>query len=219
MVVPIEGCPMADDQPWFQNRRGRGLVLLYLVFTLVGVGLSVGWGDGLSLSIPSEVTVPSFVYLYGFLGALAYAFTSLLTEFDKPTRDLLQVGLRIPAALLLATGVYLLAAFFVSDPSTRVVAGLSFLVGLYVKLTLEALGSLARRLYGMGSGSAPPEEEKVAEAVDGDGEDAERSDGADGTGATDGTAGSAGADDPDRIEGSVDRTGPRDPTGSAESDR
>ena len=211
---------MTDDQPWFQNRRGRGLVLLYLVFTLVGVGLSVGWGDGLSLSIPSEVTVPTFVYLYGFLGALAYAFTSLLTEFDKPAEDLLQVGLRIPAALLLATGVYLLAAFFVSDPSTRVVAGLSFLVGLYVKLTLEALGSLARRLYGMGSGSEPSEEvEAEAEAADLDDEDTERSDGADETGATDGTAGSAGADDPDRPDGTVDQTGTRDATVSAESDR
>ena len=161
---------MTEDGPWFGNRRGIGLVLLYLVFTLVGVGISVGWTAGLSFSIPNSVTVPAFVYLYGFLGALAYAFTSLLTDFDKPARDLLQVGLRIPAALLLATGVYLLASFFVTDPSTQVVAGLSFIVGLYVKLSLEALGSLARRLYGMGprDDQEPAEEEAVEDAVDED---------------------------------------------------
>ena len=162
---------MADEQPWFQNRRGRWMVVLYLVFTLVGVGFSVGWGAGLSLSIPDSVTVPTYVYLYGFLGALAYAFTSLLTEFDKSARDLLQVGLRIPAALLLATGIYLLAAFFVSDPSTRVVAGLSFIVGLYVKLSLEALGSLARRLYGIGTQDGPEasDEPTTTETVTEDG--------------------------------------------------
>lgn len=149
------------------------MVVLYLVFTLVGVGFSVGWGAGLSLSIPESVTVPTYVYLYGFLGALAYAFTSLLTEFDKPARDLLQVGLRIPAALLLATGIYLLAAFFVSDPSTRVVAGLSFLVGLYVKLSLEALGSLARRLYGIGDRDEPSDDEPMDDEPEtGDGDEA-----------------------------------------------
>ena len=160
---------MTDGPPWYRNRSGVALVVCYLLFTLIGVGHSVGWQAGIGVSLPDDATVPSYVYLYGFLGALAYAFTSLLTEFDKSARDLLQVGLRIPAALLLATGLYLLAAFFVADPSTRVVAGLSFLVGLYVKLTLEALGGLARRLYGLGrgtSGTSPsgPDGDSAADA-------------------------------------------------------
>lgn len=150
---------MATDEPsyrdrmgriWYRDRAGRVVGGLYLVFTLVGVLVSLGVWDVVRLVSPSGpgIVVPDYVYLYGFMGAMAYVFTSLLTEFDKSTGELLQVGLRIPAALLLAAGLYLLSGFLVGDGSDRVLAGMSFLVGLYVKLALEALGGLAKRLYG-----------------------------------------------------------------------
>jgi len=136
---------------WWTRKGGRALLALYLAFTLIGLGISVGFKlplTAIRMAIPGEVSVPSYVYLYGFLGALAYIFTSLLTEFEKSLRDFVVIGLRIPAALLLVAGFYLLISFFVEEPTKSIVAGLSFLVGLYVKLALKGLGGIASRLMG-----------------------------------------------------------------------
>lgn len=124
---------------WWTERGGKALIALYLIFTGIGIFFSIAL-------MPEKVSVPPYVYLYGFLGALAYIFTSLLTQFNKSTSDLLKVGIRIPAALLLVAAVYLLITFFVKEPTKPIIAGLSFLIGLYIKLALEGLGGLASRL-------------------------------------------------------------------------
>lgn len=139
---------------WY--RTSVGLVTAAVLVVLTGVGLAISTGvvaPAFTGHDPSaEAAIPPYVYLYGGLGGLAYVFTSLVVEFEKTTEELGRAGLRLLAAPLLAAGIYLLMRFFLDSPSTRQVAGLSFLVGLYVKVTIEALGSLARRLYGRPTG-------------------------------------------------------------------
>ncbi|MCX9011453.1 MAG: hypothetical protein OIN66_10065 [Candidatus Methanoperedens sp.] len=180
------------------------------------------------------VSVPFYVYLYGFIGALAYVFTSLLDEWEdwakhrkeiqneyeaelekesakvdkdrvtnlknlldqysgETLNDLLKdFGIdrklfRILAALPVCAGVYLLFALLIApSPGTglpasnttlmnatltdlvklidtqskagaysTLVAGVSFLTGLYIKTILIAMGSLANRLTGQTSKKAP----------------------------------------------------------------
>lgn len=140
---------MTDGQAneWWTRNAGRVLIGLYLGATGVVIWLSAD-------RVPDAVKIPLYVYLYAGLGALAYIFTSLLTEFKKPTVDLIKVGLRIPAALLLSAAIYLLISFFVEKPSEAIVAGISFLTGLFVKVALNALGGLAKRLLGPGGEQA-----------------------------------------------------------------
>lgn len=139
---------------WY--RTTPGVLTAGLLVVLTGIGLAVSTGvvaPAFTEFDPSaEAAIPPYVYLYGGLGGLAYVFTSLVVEFEKTTEELGRAGLRLLAAPLLAAGIYLLMRFFLDSPSTRQVAGLSFLVGLYVKVTIEALGSLARRLYGRPTG-------------------------------------------------------------------
>jgi hypothetical protein len=128
--------------------------------TLVGVALSSGlvpvegW-----LTVTGTVIVPPYVYLYASLGALGYVFTKLMTnveaydEYDE-IEELAEMALRIPAAWVLAAGVYLLfvagTAFTSGGSGQQYAAGLSFLVGLYVNVAVKSLGSLADRLLGRG---------------------------------------------------------------------
>jgi hypothetical protein len=131
--------------------------------TLLGVVLST------ELSV-MEMGVPRVVYLFGFLGATVYAFTSFAKRFDEDDRYRLKMLSRTVAVFPLVAGVYLLAFAF---PGTsggtaalnateqasrdvtsgdRLLAGLVFLAGLYVSMTLKALGTVADRLL-----RVPPE--------------------------------------------------------------
>ncbi|MFC4407382.1 hypothetical protein [Haloarchaeobius iranensis] len=156
--VPGEGTRASRwiGKRWYKT--SVGIVTAALLAVLTGVGLAVSTGvvaPAFTEHDPSAAAaVPPYVYLYGGLGGLAYVFTSMVVEFEKTTEELGRAGLRLLAAPLLAAGIYLLMRFFLNSPSTRQVAGLSFLVGLYVKVTIEALGSLARRLYGQPTGRA-----------------------------------------------------------------
>ena len=129
--------------------------------TLVGIALSAGlvpvegW-----LTASSPVIVPPYVYLYASLGALGYVFTKLMTNVEaydewNEIEELAEMALRIPAAWVLAAGVYLLfvagTAFTGGGSGQQYAAGLSFLVGLYVNVAMKSLGSLADRLLGRGS--------------------------------------------------------------------
>lgn len=140
--------------PWYRSWRGIAVVALYGVLTVAAVAVSTGWLVEASFFPDADTTVPTgqvppYVYLYAFLGAMAYAFTSVVAKFERGTVGVLKVGLRALAALPLAAGVFLLSnALGIDATSGRFVAGLAFLVGLYVNLTLRALGGLADRLYG-----------------------------------------------------------------------
>ncbi|WEL18646.1 MULTISPECIES: hypothetical protein [unclassified Halorhabdus] len=129
----------------------------------VGIVLSTGiveWAVAIppDRTDPNPVAVPIYVYLYAGFGALGYIFTKLMGRLDRYTEwnrweDLVGLAMRIPAAWILAAGVYLLLGAFdgvegVAGP--RFVAGVAFLVGLYVNVALKALGSLADRILGRG---------------------------------------------------------------------
>lgn len=111
--------------------------------------------------------IPVVIFLFGFLGASVYAFTSFAKRFDEDGRYGLKILSRTVAVLPLATGVYLLAFAFpgvsgelnalnvstgtATTTTDRTVAGLVFLAGIYVSATLRALGGLAERLLGLSS--------------------------------------------------------------------
>lgn len=163
-----------DRANWYDSRRGRLFYWGTLVATLLGVLLSV-------VAAGIEMRIPVAVYLFGFLGATVYVFTSFAKRFDDAGRYRLKMLSRTVAVLPLAAGVYLLALAFpgvsgeptvLSSPTAgdatvtstdRLVAGLVFLAGIYVSATLRALGGLADRLFGLsprrpGDGDEPTED-------------------------------------------------------------
>lgn len=145
---------MSAPTPWYRTRRGTLVVTIYALGTVLALLVSTGWGVGTPFFTSTgsgnpTTLVPSFVYLYSFLGAMAYAFTSVVAKFERGVTGVVRVGLRALAALPLAAGVFLLAgALTIETGGPRTIAGIAFLVGLYVNLTLKALGGLADRLYG-----------------------------------------------------------------------
>ncbi|MES3161852.1 MAG: hypothetical protein PPP55_09840 [Halorubrum sp.] len=155
---------------WYGTRAGRTLYWGLIVATLLAVGVSTAGFPAfleaiLPVSLPDvETTIPPYVYLFGFLGATVYAFTTFARRFDEHGRYRLKVFSRTVAAFPLVAGVYLLAFAFLGfgteaggDPANgvdtvareRVIAGLVFLAGLYVSTTLLALETVANRLLGV----------------------------------------------------------------------
>lgn len=135
------------------------VIALFSGLTLVGVVLSIGVFEPVVStsggSDTSAVAVPLYVYLYAGLGALGYVFTKLMADLDQYTEwnkleQLAAMGMRIPAALILAAGIYLFLGEFsgAAENGDRFAAGVAFLVGLYVNVALKALGSLADRILG-----------------------------------------------------------------------
>lgn len=137
------------------------VIALFTALTLVGMALSVGWVES-AVAVPGgegtadAVTVPLYVYLYAGFGALGYIFTKLMVNFDRYTtwshlEQLVGMAMRVPAAWILATGIYLFLGDIGGTEGTggaRFTAGVAFLVGLYVNVALKALGSLADRILG-----------------------------------------------------------------------
>ena len=138
------------SQTWYRSRIGVGIVAADVVLT---VGLAVAASlatdgplagvDGLAPGI-----VPPFVPVFSVLGALGFVFTALSERFDAAVGTLVRYNLRLPAALPLGIGVYLLSDIVLGQSVADVplVAGVVFLSGLYVNLAYERLGALARRL-------------------------------------------------------------------------
>lgn len=136
------------------------VILLFALLTLLGMALASGWLDAaVAITGPGEedtMTIPIYVHLYAGLGALGYIFTKLMVEFEayaqwRQLNNLVEMGLRIPAAWILATGLYLFVGDLGQTSGTggaTFAAGVSFLVGLYVNVSLKALGSLADRILG-----------------------------------------------------------------------
>lgn len=60
------------------------------------------------------------------------------------------MGMRIPAAWVLASGFYLVLVQAGTDPvdDPHMFATVAFLVGLYVNVAVKSLGSLADRMLG-----------------------------------------------------------------------
>ena len=166
----------SDRSDWYGTRAGRVLYWGLIVATLLAVVVSTtGFPAFLDAIVPVslpdvETTIPPYVYLFGFLGATVYAFTTFARRFDEHGRYRLKVFSRTVAALPLVAGVYLLAFAFLGfgtesaapgDPTDavareRVIGGLVFLAGLYVSTTLLALEAVANRLLGVDRDAADP---------------------------------------------------------------
>jgi hypothetical protein len=166
---------MSDEPPWYQTTRGLAVVIVYAVLTVVGVALStepsqVPVNDtymNISTATGQSAATPPAIYLYAFLGAMAYAFTSIIAKFERGTTGVLRVGLRALAALPLAAGVFLLAGTLgVSAADGRVLAGVAFLVGLYVSVALKSLGGLAERLLGLSASESNSAEQSDGQETD-----------------------------------------------------
>ena len=160
-----------SGQFWHQDDWGFRIVVFYTLLSLVGIAsvsrpvVTLVAGETLANSIG----IPPYIFGFALLGALTYVFTSVLNNYNSDLKKVFEAGLRIPAALLLAAGVYLLASLVFPGASTvdagssgaaigkeTLAAGLAFLVGLYVKLTLKALGGVAESFYnGIGRDRSP----------------------------------------------------------------
>lgn len=152
---------MPTAEPWYRNAPGLAVVAVYGLLTLAAALASTGAVlDGAVFAAPAGQAapgrVPAYVYLYAFLGGMAYAFTSLLAGFERGSVGVLRVGIRAIAALPLAAGVFLLVeALGVGTSGGRLLTDVAFLVWLYVNVALRALGGLADRLFGRSSGDGP----------------------------------------------------------------
>lgn len=104
-----------------------------------------------------SVPVPWEVYAFSVLGAFGYVFTAFVMDFDRTPADVLEYQFHVFAAIPLGAGVYLFAALLLGTDGSvpgndRLVAGLAFVAGLYVKLTYRRIGALAERLLPEESG-------------------------------------------------------------------
>ena len=140
------------------------VIALFSMLTLTGMWLATGpFGPAVAIPTgerdPGLVTVPLYVYLYAAFGALGYIFTKLMVDLDQYTswgerEHLVAMAMRVPAAWILATGIFLFLGDLGQTSGTdgaRFTAGVAFLVGLYVNVAMKALGSLADRILGRGT--------------------------------------------------------------------
>ncbi|MDY6818786.1 MAG: hypothetical protein SVG88_09000 [Halobacteriales archaeon] len=137
------------------------VIMLFSLLTILGIAISTGMLGLNVIQIPdpdttTSIQIPLYVYLYATLGALGYVFTRLMNRLENydewgEIEKLAEMGLRIPAAWVLSAGIYLLLSEFTtagSSASARTIAGIAFLVGLYVNVALKSLGSIADRILG-----------------------------------------------------------------------
>lgn len=135
--------------PWYRTRAGVAMLLIdvALIVALASVTMTTvvsEFGTVVEPTLPGHV--PVFVYVFSALGGLGYVFTALLEDFQSDTKSLFRYNLRVPAALPLGAGVWLLSDVLVgANAAPRLVLGLAFLSGLYVNLAYERLGAVARR--------------------------------------------------------------------------
>jgi hypothetical protein len=148
VLLPTQRRP---EQPrWYRDRRSQTLFMVGLAVT--GLAVVVTIDPELLPFVPAlNNRVPVDIYLYAFLGAMGYVFTTLFAEFNKGVPSLIQKCIRIPAALLLAAGFHMFTFLFIAgdspDEPTRLLAGLAFLVGLYVNVALISLDAIASRVF------------------------------------------------------------------------
>jgi hypothetical protein len=151
-----EGDETGHSSPWYASLRGIVVVFLFGILAVVGGLIATGmvlpgivfWDQAFYEQPGNQLAIPPHIYLYAYLGAITYAFTTLVVNPETDTKSLVQIGARIPAALLLVTGVYLLGSWLEVIPKEpREIAGIAFLVGLFVKHALKGLTAISARLY------------------------------------------------------------------------
>jgi hypothetical protein len=157
---------------WYDTRLGLWSFWWAVGLTVLVVGVS---------TTLDTLDIPPYVYVFGFLGAMVYVFTSFAKRFAQDDRYVMKILSRTVAVLPLAAGVFMLSGSFLDvgdsafevDAGTRLLGGLVFLAGIYVSITLQALGNLAERLLGFATGEGTTRE---GDAVDVDGGSSTRGD-------------------------------------------
>ncbi|MEF8851400.1 MAG: hypothetical protein V5A28_03125 [Haloarculaceae archaeon] len=121
-----------------------------VVLVLVAVDVST---DGVLLG--TLTVLPNYVqpglgeaYVFAFLGAGAYAMTSLAFNPKESIVETYRLTYRMVGALPVGAAVFLFGGRLTAVGVTAPVNVLAFVSGLYIRLTLRRVGDLAERLYG-----------------------------------------------------------------------
>lgn len=163
------------ENHWLNHPVGWGLVVLDIVLVILVTGYLVRTApdslasDPLSLVYLADdggVTGASFevtrlnVVLFTILGALGYVFTPIYKRLDRSVEEILKYNLRIPGAVPIGYGAFLLSDFLLQNGAFSTLA-LNFLAGLYVNIFYDRFGAIADALL-------PSDGEEIAKTDDGD---------------------------------------------------
>ncbi|ELZ34215.1 hypothetical protein [Halorubrum tebenquichense] len=149
-----DGEPSRFDRTWYRSPLGIAVIAVDLLLTV-----ALAAAASLAIDAPlagidrlSPGVVPPAVPLFSLLGALGFVFTTLIERFDVSVGTLVRYNFRLPAALPLGVGIYLLSDIVLGRgvDDVPLVVGVVFLSGLYVNLAYKRLGALARRLLPAG---------------------------------------------------------------------
>lgn len=149
-----DGEPSRFDRTWYRSPLGIAVIAVDLLLTV-----ALAAAASLAIDAPlagvdrvSPGVVPPSVPLFSLLGALGFVFTTLIERFDVSVGTLVRYNFRLPAALPLGVGIYLLSDVVLGQgvDDVPLVVGVVFLSGLYVNLAYKRLGALARRLLPAG---------------------------------------------------------------------
>ena len=157
------------ERTWYRSGVGIAVVAgdLLLAVVLAAAAVVVSDGGALGAETVAAGIVPPYVHVFSLLGAVGFVFTALIEAFDSSAGTVLRYNVRLPAALPLGVGIFLLSEVILGEAATdaTLVAGVVFLAGLYVNLAYKRLGALARRLL---PGSGGTDGDASAESTDGD---------------------------------------------------
>jgi hypothetical protein len=78
----------AGTKPWYRTWHGLAVISVYVVLTVAAALVTTGWlvdpGEFFVVDTTGS-QVPGFVYVFAFLGAMAYAFTSVIAKLEPGT--------------------------------------------------------------------------------------------------------------------------------------
>lgn len=145
-----------EDRPRTGDRRTTSLTILLVFVGLFITGALIP-GFDLGLWNPDyyaahPLAVPPTFYLYAYVGTMGSVVLAVAEGVD-PGTELAGVLLRVPAALFLATGIFLLGGLLDLGPligGTRGVeelALMAYVTGLFANRAFGALQVLSERLY------------------------------------------------------------------------
>jgi hypothetical protein len=152
----------AETTPWHESWIGRFVVAQFGVLSLLAIGLIVIGTEAMSTIVqpffhgfdPEGIDLSSmlrrfYVYVYSFVGTMAFFFMRLFKSVDVDRSALFKLSLRVPAALLLVTVFYLLVAIsagqngFVGQIHWLV----AFLVGFYLTYSVDTLDRTTVQIF------------------------------------------------------------------------
>lgn len=151
-----------SDEDDTETEESTGNRAFYLYLLMGGFGMLISgllipgftlddWKIAYYQSNP--LAIPPQIFLYAFIGAMAYGIIIFLTRELPGASEFSEIILRIPAALFIVIGVYLLGAYltigvvFGDARGVQELAFLAYITGLLIDQTLNGLRTVATRLY------------------------------------------------------------------------